>query len=170
MKHAFFTWAILGFVGAAAACAASPPPEAQAARVEHEQCDASRSGDEGALLRDVQVLRAQPLYSHIITRNNDTEDRVVGARLVVRPPPGVTAETLTRALQCHSARALLGQVDTTEFGDDPFWLPGAWLDIEVKSEDGNFAVELRANSVAEGLKTFHSATAFAEAHPVHVAP
>jgi hypothetical protein len=145
-----------------AACA-GVPVTTRAARVEQEQCDPGRApGDQVRLLQSTRVLRAQPLYSHVITSNNNSEDRVTGAQLVVRPPEGVSVEQLTRLLQCHSAQALLGQIDSSQFAADPYWLPGAWLDIDVKSENGNFVVVLSASSVQDGLQVFHRATAFAE--------
>jgi len=171
MKNHLVVWGLVGLSGAVSACAANPPPQAQAARVEHEQCDGSaNSGNQLALLNSVSVVGASPLYAHVLTGKNDSEERVTGAWLLVRPPPGVSAEQLTRALQCHSAEALLGQVDTSAFGQDPFWLPGALLNIQVTPAEGNFGVSIRDESVADGLKTLHRATAFAESHRAPVGP
>ena len=171
MKNHVFVWVLIGLSSAVSACASNPPPQVQAVRVEHEQCDGpAKPENQVALLNSVSVLGAKPLYSHVITGKNDSEDRITGAWLLVRPPPGVSAEQLTRALQCHSAEALLGQVDTSQFGQDPFSLPSAWVDIQVTPEDGNFGVSIRDDSVADGLETFHRATAFAESHRAPVGP
>jgi hypothetical protein len=72
-----------------------------------------------------------------MTSNNNSEERVSGAKLIVRPPAGVSAEQMTRVLQCHGARVLLGRVDSSAIPDDPYWLPDAWVHIDVRPENGN---------------------------------
>lgn len=144
------------------ACTEHVAPTVKATAVQQTQC-AVASGDV-RVLQHTTVLDAGPLYSHVITGKNGSEDRVTGAKLLVRPPDGISAEQLERMLQCHSAQVLLGQVDTSRFADDPYWLPNAWLDIDVKPDHGNFEVVLRADSVPDGLNVLHRATAFAEAH------
>ncbi len=146
------------------ACAAKVTPTAKAASVEQLQCDRRAPGEDVRLLQGTTVLGASPLYSHVISGKNDSEDRVTGAKLLVRPPEGVSPERLTRVLQCHSAKALLGQIDTSAYASDPYWLPDAWLDIQVKPENGNYEVVLRAESIPDGLEVLHRATAFAESH------
>lgn len=157
----------LGFaIGAAclaAACTTGQTPVAKAAAVEQLQCEPSSASDSVGVLQRTTVLSAGPLYSHVRTGKDDSEDRVTGAKLIVRAPEGVSAEKLTRLLQCHSAQVLLGQVDTSKFSNDPYSLPNAWVDIDVKGADGNYTIVLRADSVSEGLNVLHRATAFADA-------
>src|SRR5580698_7329916 len=82
------------------ACASNPPPAAQAARVVSMQCDSPATEQDAAqILNSAAVLDVKPVYSHIGTANNGSEERVSGAKLVVRPPAGVTAEQMTRILQ-----------------------------------------------------------------------
>jgi hypothetical protein len=146
------------------ACAMNAPPAARAAEIERMQCaSGSASPDDVRLLQATTVLKAEPIYSRIHTNSNE-EDRVSGAKLLIRPPEGVSADRLTRVLQCHSARVLLGQIDRSQLPDDPYWLPDAWLDIEVTPETGNFAVTLRADSVSKNLAVLSRATAFADTH------
>jgi hypothetical protein len=162
---------VFGLACLATACTERMAPTAKAARVEQMQCDHSPSGGgDVAVLQRATVLNAGPLYSHVITGKNGSEDRVTGAKLIVRAPEGVSAERLTRALQCHSAQVLLGQVDASRFADDPYWLPDAWLDIDVKPENGNFVVVVRADNVPDGLHVLHRATAFADTHPTMIDP
>jgi len=154
-----------GFACAGTGCAERVAPSAKAASVQQLQCDrGATSGDDVRLLQATTVIAAHPLYSHVISGKNDGEDRVTGARLTVRPPEGVSPERLTRVIQCHSARALLGQVDPAAFANDPYWLPDAWLDIQVVPENGNYQVVLRADNIPDGLQVLHRATAFAESH------
>jgi hypothetical protein len=153
-----------GVVSLAAGCAGNVPPTAKAAQVEQIQCAGSKIGsDDLRLLETTTVLKAEPIYSRVHTRDND-EERVSGAKLLIRPPAGVSAEQLTRVLQCHSARVLLGQVDRSQLPDDPYWLPDAWIDINVTPESGNFAVTLESDSVAKNLQVLNRATAFAGTH------
>lgn len=144
------------------ACASSPPPEAKAAEIERLQCDASGSADsDSELLRSVTVLGLRPLYAHMLTRNG-SENRINGARLLLRPPNEVSADTLTRLLQCHAAGVLLGRISPAAVPDDPYWLADGWLDIDVRPEDGNYEVTLSADSVEDGIDILRRAHQYAE--------
>jgi hypothetical protein len=145
------------------ACAAKMPPAARATQMEQAQCSNGATQEDVRVLESTRVLKAEPIYAYMHTNDND-EERVNGATLVVRAPEGVSADKLAQLLQCHSAAVLLGQVDSSKFSDDPTWLPNAWLDIDVKPQAGNFAVTLNANTVAGNLQVLHRATAFADAH------
>ena len=146
------------------ACAEPAVPSTTAARVESLQCPGVRQ-DEVAVVQRLSVLSATPIYTVQPSKDGDGQ-RVSGVKLVVRPPEGdgVTPERLTRTLQCHTARALLGQVDRSQLADDPYWLPDEWLDISVVSEDGNYAVALRADSIAKNLEVLNRVTSYARTH------
>jgi hypothetical protein len=147
-------------------CASNPAPTVKAAQVEQLQCDASTSSqDDARILETTKVIEAEPIYSSIQTMDQ-VEHRVNGAKLVVRPPEGVSAERMTRILQCHSARQLLGRSDRPELANDPFWLPGGWVDIRVTPEDGNYAVMLEADTITKSLQVYARAAAYADAHPL----
>jgi hypothetical protein len=94
---------------------------------------------------------------------------VSGAKLLIRPPDGLSSERLAGILQCHSAKVQLGQVDVSRFADDPYRLPDAWVDNDVKPEGGNFAVTLSSDTVAKNLQVLERASAFADAHHSSVA-
>lgn len=150
-----------------AACAWFQPPAVRAAEVERVQCDARGSADRDAeLLRSVTVLGVRPFTTFVRTGNNNSEDRVKGARLLLRPPAGVSADTLTRLLQCHSARVLLGRISPTAVPDDPYWLAEAdgWLDIDVRPKDGNYEVTLSTNSIKGGIGILGRANRYADDH------
>jgi hypothetical protein len=152
-------------------CSSAPPPAVKAAQVEQMQCDESTSPAEDAqILSTTQVIRSEPIYSNVPTAYGDIEHRVNGAKLLVRPPEGVSAERMTRILQCHSARQLLGQSDRPELANDPYCLPGSWLEIRVTPEDGNFAVTLEADTIGKSLEVYHRAVAYADAHPLGSQP
>ncbi len=147
-----------------AACTEPATPSRTAARVESQQCPGILP-DEVVRLQTVSVLRAEPIYTWQAGRDGD-EQRVSGVKLTVRPPPETSAERLARTLQCHSARVLLGQVDRSQFPDDPYWLPDEWLDIRVVPESGNYAVFLQADSVAKNLLVLNRVSSYARAHGV----
>jgi hypothetical protein len=153
------------FVLACLACQTSVPPATAAASVEQEQCDSRVTAPAATqLLQAHAVLRIVPLYSHIIVNPNNAEERPAGAKLVIRPPTGVSAEELTRILQCHSARVLLGKVSPIDIPDDPYFLADTWLDIQVTPENGNFAVTVRADSVHDNIEVLGRATRYAHEH------
>jgi hypothetical protein len=146
------------------ACATTLPPTVQASQVEQVQCGGSAAAADIRLVQQAAVLKAEPLYSHVITGANGAEERVDGAKLVIRPPDGVSADRMTRIIQCHSAQALLGKIDRSAFPDDPFWLPNTWVSVEVRSEAGNYAVVLEANDLPTNIELAHRVLAYAESH------
>lgn len=142
-----------------------PQPVTAAASVEQLQCDSRVTAPEVTqLLQANAVLYIKPLYHHIIVNPNNAEDRISGAKLVLRPPPGVSAEELTRILQCHSARVVLGKVSPAEIVDDPYWLPDRWVDIQVTPENGNFAVTVVGDTVHDNIEVLDRATRYAHEH------
>jgi hypothetical protein len=163
---------VIGVLSLTTACASHlQPPALRAAGVERLQCDGSATGqDEIQLLQSAKVLRVDPLYSHVLSSNNNSEERVNGAKLLIRPPKGMSAEQLTRVLQCHSARVLLGQVSGAAVPNDPYWLADAWVNIDVKPEDGNFAVTLSAESIHDNIQVLHRASHYADEHMLATEP
>jgi hypothetical protein len=61
----------------------------------------------------------------------------------MRPAPGLSRESLQRALECHEAKVLLGT--EKELPDDPYTLPDTWLDIDADSEGDGFSVAVRTD-------------------------
>jgi hypothetical protein len=168
MKTYLLATLAVGAISLASACASQPQATVQAAGVERMQCDPSSTSQDD-LVRSIKVIHVQPLYSHVRT-NNSSEERVNGAKLLVRPPTGVSAEQLTRVLQCHSARTLLGQLNSNAVPNDPYWLPDTWVAIDVKPENGNFAVTVSADSVRDNLQVFGRANHYADDHMVATDP
>lgn len=157
-----------GALSLATACAGQPRATVQAAEVERMQCDPSSTSQDD-VVRSIAVLRVQPLYSHVRT-GNTSEERVNGASLLVRPPKGVSAEQLTRILQCHSARILLGQLNSSAVRSDPYWLPDTWVTIDVRPENGNFAVTVSADTVRGNLQVYSRANHYADDHMLATDP
>ncbi len=165
---------VAGFttVSLLAACVASSPSSTTtAAKVARLQCDGSaNSDDEVRLLTSTKVLRVEPIYSHVLTSNNNSEARVNGAKLLIRPPQAMTAEQMTRILQCHSARVLLGQANGGAVASDPYWLADSWVDIDVKPENGNFAVTVSADNIHDNLQVLSRAHHYGDDHMLATSP
>ncbi len=169
MKTYLFRALATGALSLAAACASQPRASVQAAGVERLQCDSS-STTQDDVVRSIAVLNVQPLYSHVMTRGNDAEERVSGAKLLVRPPKGVSADQLTRILQCHGARVVLGQLNGSAVPNDPYWLPDTWVTIDVEPENGNFAVTISADTVRDNLQVYGRANHYADDHMLATDP
>jgi hypothetical protein len=116
------------------------------------------------MIEATKVLALEAIYAHVMTRG-DEEGRVVGVKLLIATPADVTPEEMTRTLECHEARAVLGNGDAVEGPDDPYWLPGRWIDIDTESERGDLAVVLRSDSVHDNLVLLDRARWFARRHP-----
>jgi hypothetical protein len=159
-------WTMTSSSGAAfflCACLTTPATlNAKAASVERLQCpDAKTSQDDQRVLETTTVLRVNGQYLYTFASGGG---KVTGTELVVRPPEGVSSERMTRVLQCHGAQAFLGHIDPARYPNDPYWLPDAWVDIDVKSQWGNFVATLRADTVSDNLRIMRRATAFAATH------
>lgn len=98
--------------------------------------------DEAAapLLAPAAIDSVEPAYAHVKSGPNDREPRLRGARIHVRPLPGLSRESIARSLECHESRVVLGEGSSPP--DDPYVLAGRWLDITVDSEGDGFAVRV----------------------------
>jgi hypothetical protein len=143
---------------------ASVAPQTKAAEIEQLQCEPSSSDEfDQRLLAGMTVLSVHPIYSYVHTATTGTDKRVAGTKLLIRPPEGIDPPRVLRILQCHSARAVLGHLDRSRFSGDPFWLDGAWLEIDVEAEAGNLAVKVAADDIPKNLTILGRARTFAAA-------
>jgi hypothetical protein len=70
--------------------------------------------------------------------------RLRGANLHMRPSLSVPPAELQRALECHEANVTLGAA--SELPEDPYVLPGSWLDIHVSSTDEGLVAAVGTDS------------------------
>lgn len=117
----------------------------------------------GQALKDVG-----PLYATIETGKAGEQSHLRGALLTVSALPGVTAEWLDRELECHSASVALGLVKTT--AEDPFWLPGSTVDIDVRPAKDGFLIGVAGYSPTDARQILDRAQAFAKAKATPVSP
>ena len=155
----------LALLAALGACAPAATRAAQTAAdreamVERTRCDAQ--GDERSLapvLRGEAVQSVEALYTSGETAPG-ARSEVRGVSITVQALPGMTAESLDRALECHSARAALG--DSRAAWDDPFFLPGSFVGIDVRAAGYGFEVQVAGSSSDEGYAILTRAQAFAK--------
>jgi hypothetical protein len=144
-------------------CFLSPVPDvrtpADRARELEPKCSGVSDGFAESLLSPDVVDVVAASYSHVPGGPNGTQTRFSGAVLHVRPIAGASRESITRALECHQARVVLGRAPRPE--DDPYTLPERWLSIDVESEGDGFAVRVRADDIADARHVLARAKAFA---------
>jgi hypothetical protein len=141
------------------ACSQGLPLPARAAAMESVACrDALSASEEQGEVERMTVLAARP-SCHLNYCSGVFQ--VMGVKLFVRPPQGVTEEQFARTLRCHNLRVLDGEVDASRIPNDPYGLIDSWLDIDVKTEGGNFVVTLNGDRVSDNLRILHRAVAFA---------
>jgi hypothetical protein len=149
-------------VALAAGCeTAAKSPADQAAFMERTRC--GPDVDENAIapiLDGKAVLDVAPMYSTFEANKSGEQSQLRGARLNVSALPGITAEWLDRALECHGAKLALGHA--VALPDDPFWLPGATVDIDVRSAKDGFAVGIAGYSASDAHRILERAEAFAK--------
>jgi len=147
----------------AAGCGpAAKSPADQAAFTERTRCGPEVA--ESALapvLEQKTGLLVAPLYSTIEADKSGAQSQLRGALLTIGALPGVTAEWLDRQLECHSARAELGRIPASE---DPFWLPGATVDIDVRPARDGFVIAVAGYSPSDARLILDRARAFAKAN------
>jgi hypothetical protein len=134
-------------------------PTEKAVNVERLQCEPSGSPQADVqLIQSLRIVSVEPKVSPNMSAGTN---KVVGTKLMLRVPDGFTPDKLTRLLQCHGARALLNHVDRTALPHDPYYLPDAWVSIDVNVVEGNYVATLTTDTVPDNLRIFHQATDYA---------
>ncbi len=120
-------------------------------------------GEEAAapLLSPAAVDSVEPAYSYVKSGPNDREARLRGARIHVKPLAGLSRESMARTLECHEARVTLGKAEARV--DDPYVLPGTWLDLDVDSEGDGFVVQVRTDVTDPARRVLERAQRFTAA-------
>jgi hypothetical protein len=157
--------ALLSTVSSACAQSSSQPartPVEQAAFMERTRCSAD--DDEKALapvIAGAALESVHPLYAATTRGKTGVGSELRGVVMTVAAPAGVTDVWLDRALECHSARATLGHIPTAS--QDPFWLPGSTVDIDVRANKDGFDIVVSGYSSEDAASVFARAEAFARA-------
>jgi hypothetical protein len=104
------------------------------------------------------ISKVKPIT--VVAHGNPTgeETKLQGVRLSVRAEPGLTAPWLERVLRCQAALEVLGEVSTPP--NDPYVLPGGWVDIRARSGEEGLEVDVLGADIDESLRIFARAKAF----------
>jgi hypothetical protein len=141
---------VLGIALASTGCFLSPIPDmrtpADRARELDVRCRTFSDQASAPALTPAGVDAVEADYAHVPT-GNASEQRLQGAKLHLRPLAGATAQALQRTLECHERAAVLGVAPSAP--DDPFVLPGRWLDLDVGTEADGFVAVVRADNLGD---------------------
>jgi hypothetical protein len=145
-----------------ASCFLSPLPDlrtpADRARQVAPKCTQDAAGGASDALLPSGIESVQPSYAYVASSSTMREARLRGARLFLRPAPGLSRESLQRSLECHQSRVVLG--GERELPDDPYVLPGAWLDIGAASTGDGFVVDVQADTFQDAQRVLDRARRF----------
>jgi hypothetical protein len=130
------------------------------ARAVEPRCKTFTDGASAQLYNPEAVDRVDAAYSYVAS-GNDRRPNLRGAAIHVHPLPGLSPESMTRSLECHQASITLGGAPAS--ADDPYVLPGRWLDLDVSSEGDGFVAYARINSIADAREVLDRARRFAAA-------
>jgi hypothetical protein len=152
-------------LSALGACAPAATRAAQSAADREATVERTRCGGQDDERSLAPVFHGEAIQDvEALYRGGDAtpgaRSEVRGVSITVRALPGMTAESLDRALQCHSAKATLG--DSRGAWDDPFFLPGSFVSIDVRGAGYGFEVEVAGSSSDEGYAILTRAQAFAK--------
>ncbi len=140
-----------------------------AADMEHKRCGPDvENGSLNTIFNREAVMRFEPAYLSAQScggAGGGCYKRLAGAVITLKAMKGVTAGWLDRALECHSARRVLGRIPPDQIPNDPFWLPGRTVDIDVVATGPEFAATIRSLEVSDAQEILERAKAFVEGGP-----
>lgn len=145
-----------------------PPPQTptdKAASLERSAC--GPDVDEARLVPVVTgsaVDSVEPLYTGSPDDKSGSPTRLSGAVIRIRAIRGITSEWLDRALECHSAKRLLGHLPVEAMANDPFWLPGRMVSIRADPAQDGFMVAVRGESTDDAQEILIRANAYLTAN------
>jgi hypothetical protein len=144
---------------------AARSPVDQATFMESTRCGPEvNDGDLAPVLGGQAIQGVGHLYSTVESNKAGEESQLRGAIVRINALPGMSAEWLDRELECHGARLTLGRLQSSP--EDPFWLPGSTVDIDVRPAKDGFAIGIAGYSAADAHRIFDRAQAFAKAKAV----
>jgi hypothetical protein len=113
------------------------------------------------------IERVEAAYTHM-NAGAGGDLRLRGVKLHLRPALNMPVGVLERALECHEARVTLG--DATELPDDPYVLPGVWLEIDVSATKEGLVAAVLADGPDDARRVVERAHRFAPSARVSLGP
>jgi hypothetical protein len=124
-----------------------------------DKCKHQTSEAVAAIVAPGVIDSVEAALSYTSSGPVDRQAHLRGATIHLRPLPAASRETIERTLECHQANATLGEAQASV--DDPYVLPGRWLDIEVQSEGDGFAALVRVDKLEDAREVLDRARRFA---------
>jgi hypothetical protein len=135
-----------------------PRTPADRARELVPKCGGQVADQTAKALSPQSVEGVEPAYS-TVPSGNDRAIRLRGAKLHIRPDVNLSAALLQRTLRCHEASVTLGTAPS--LNDDPYAVPGAWLDIQVDSSDDGMVASVLVDEFEDAKQVLNRARTFA---------
>jgi hypothetical protein len=131
----------------ASGCFLSPIPDMRTAADHAHEMEQHCSG---VSVPNLVIDSVEPAYSYVYAGPNTRESHMRGAKIRLRPGPGLTKESIQLALECHEALVTLGRAASPP--EDPYFLPDTWLDIDVDSTGDGFVVRVLVDGLEDAQK------------------
>jgi hypothetical protein len=133
-------------------------PRERALEAKASYCDESARAAGAHLAGPTVIAEVAPITIVAHGNRSGDEAKLQGARLTIRAEPGLTVAWLERALRCHAALEVLGEVPAAP--SDPYVLPGGWVEIRARTGDSGLEVDLLGDDVDDSLRILARAQAF----------
>jgi hypothetical protein len=158
---------IAGWAGVLGCRALLPWPDTRTpvdhARELEQKCRRTDLGEAAAAAGSGLIESVEPAYSYVVAAGPaDRQANLRGARIHLRPLPAMSRESIQRQLECHQVQVVLGAAPAPP--DDPYILPGRWVDIDVDSEGDGFVAQVRVDVFADAKEILERARRFARGH------
>jgi hypothetical protein len=128
--------------------------------------------DAGPLTTDVLspsvIESVQAAYMHV-NQGAGADMRLRGVNLHLRPTLNMPVAVLQRTLACHEAAVTQGG-EPQLLPEDPYVLPGSWLDIDVSSTNLGLVVAVLTDSPDDARRVVERAHKFAPSARLLLAP
>ena len=119
-----------------------------------------------ALSPDV-IESIEAAYMHV-NQGAGGDQRLRGVNVHMRPTVNTPVGVLQRALECHEAAVTLGHAP--ELPEDPYVLPGSWLDIDVSVTKEGLMAAVLSDSPDDARRVMERAHKFAPSARITLAP
>jgi len=113
------------------------------------------------------IERVQAAYIHV-NQGAGGDLRLRGVNLHMQPTLDMPVAVLQRTLTCHEAAVTLGH--TPELPDDPYVLPGSWVEIDVSASNLGLMAAVLTDSPDDARRIVERAHKFAPSARLELAP
>ena len=167
-----WSWAVSIALSGCGSCSWFPllPDKRTAVDRAHELDDVCEE-DAGPLAADALspslIESVQAAYLHV-NQGAGGDLRPRGVNLHMRPAVNTPVGVLQRALECHEAAVTLGAAPALP--DDPYVLPGSWLEIDVSATNEGLIAAVLTDSPDDAPRIVERAHRFAPSARLVLAP